>query len=205
MPTLTNIVISKAYKGASGEGEYGSWQAYNFYVKDDKRKFSCFDNTLIPREGMAIVALEYEKEQSQSKKDGKWYTNNNVKTIMLPDTQETVSDVQGQEQSQNYHQTTSGATGSTQRDSSISFYVAYAKDLLVALLPHHAGYNQMELEDLGKIVTQVGMNMQDYINDKCASCPKAQPNTEPIKIPEQQPDDDYEQPPIGKPPEDIPY
>ena len=210
MPTLTNVIVNKVYKGASGEGQYGPWQAYNFYVKGDDRKFSCFDSKLAPVEGMAIVALEYEEEQSQSKKDGKWYTNNNVKTVMLPDTQEAVSDVQIQQLNKNANQTAPEPQGSTisptKRDSSLTMYISYAKDIVVAKI--QAGdeqYALMPVEDLGVVTVQVGINMYDKANGvQCADCGQCKdpfPNEE-SNMPDntQEPQYHGDEPPLGEPP-----
>ena len=178
-----NVTIGKVYPGKEGDFGYGPVKFFNFYLKGDKRKFSWArteEKPFTPTEGMQVGKIVFKESQEGQ------YTNYKVSGIDLS------------EQTQKPPQTAPEATGVPKRDSSVSFYVAYAKDLMVALLTHHAGYNQMELEDLGKIVTQVGMNMQDQVNDKCASCPKAQPNTEPIKMPEQQSND--EQPPIGEAP-----
>jgi len=192
MPTLTNVIVNKVYKGASGEGQYGPWQAYNFYVKGDDRKFSCFDSKLVPVEGMAIAALEFEEKQSQGK-DEKWYTNNNVKTVMLPDTQAP----------QTTPQTAPEATGSTishtKRDSSLTMYISYAKDIVVAKI--QAGdeqYALMPVEDLGVVTVQVGINMYDKANGvQCADCGQCKdpfPNEEP-NMP-----DNTDEPPLGEPP-----
>ena len=193
MPTLTNVIVNKVYKGASGTGQYGDWQAFNFYVKGDDRKFSCFGSTLMPKEGMAIVALEYEEEESQSKKDGKWYTNNNVKTIMLAD--------EGQQVSQNAPQTApeprSETISPTKRDSSLTMYISYAKDLTVALLNHKSEQVQnFTVEELANIVVQVGMNMYDKANNTPEKLP-VKDQTIDEYIEEMTSDDE---PPIGEEP-----
>jgi len=187
MPTLTNVIVNKAYKGASGEGQYGPWQAYNFYVKGDDRKFSCFDSRLVPKEGMAIAALEYEEKQSQGK-DDKWYTNNNIKTVILPD----------EGQPQTTPQTASEPRGETisptKRDSSLTMYISYIKDIVVAKI--QAGDEQyclMPVEDLGVVIVQVGMNMYDKANGVPEELPNMPDNT-------QEPQYHGDEPPLGEPP-----
>ena len=201
MPTLTNVIVNKVYKGASGEGQYGPWQAYNFYVKGDDRKFSCFDSKLVPVEGMAIAALEFEEKQSQGK-DEKWYTNNNVKTVMFPD--------EAQQVNNNANQTAPEAQGSTisstKRDSSLTMYISYAKDIVVAKI--QAGdeqYALMPVEDLGVVTVQVGINMYDKANGvQCADCGQCKdpfPNEE-SNMPDntQEPQHHGDEPPLPEPP-----
>jgi len=186
---LTNVEISKVYEGKSGESEYGPWTAYNFYVKGYDHKFGYFqkDGGLAPAKGMKILMLEYEIKQRGE------YTNYDVKRIEL------LKDISTD--TLNPPQTAPGPHGKTQRDSNVTMFISYAKDLMVALLPYHAGYNQMELEDLANIVTQTGMNMQDK-----TSSSKPEPNTDPIEMPNTP--DNTEEPqyhgpddtPIGDPP-----
>ena len=192
MPTLTNVIVNKVYEGASGEGQYGPWQAYNFYVKGDDRKFSCFDSKLIPKEGMAIAALEFEEKQSQGK-DEKWYTNNNVKTVILPD----------EAQPQTTPQTAleprdTTISVSSKRDTSLTMYISYAKDIVVAKI--QAGdeqYALMPVEDLGVVTVQVGMNMYDKANGVTEGVTDELPN-----MPDntQEPQYHGDEPPLGEPP-----
>jgi len=143
---------------------------------------------------MAIAALEFEEKQSQGK-DEKWYTNNNVKTVMFPD--------EAQQVNNNANQTAPEAQGSTisstKRDSSLTMYISYAKDIVVAKI--QAGdeqYALMPVEDLGVVTVQVGINMYDKANGvQCADCGQCKdpfPNEEP-NMP-----DNTDEPPLGKPP-----
>ena len=148
---LTNVAISKVYPGKSGENDYGKWWAYNFYVKDHDEKFSYFkkEDGVEPVQGMEIQLLEYEIGQRGE------YTNYDVKRFTLQTTPQATP------------QTAPEPLQSTQkgkRDSSITMFISYAKDLMVSLMPSHAGYNQMDLEDLGKIATSVGLQMYDQVN-----------------------------------------
>jgi len=203
MPTLTNVIVNKVYEGKSGEGQYGPWQAYNFYVRGDVRKFSCFDSKLVPREGMAIDALEFEEEQKA--KDGKWYTNNNIKTVILPDTQEAVSNIQRQV-NQAAPQTVSEPRSATnKRDSSLTMYISYAKDIAVALLNHKSEQvHNFTVEEIGDIIVQVGINMYDKAN----GVPKTVTNAPEVVTDElpnmpdntQEPQYHGDEPPLGEPP-----
>jgi len=192
---LTNIEISKVYKGKSGESEYGPWQAYNFYVKGYDHKFGYFQKKggIVPVQGMKILVLEYEINQRGE------YTNYDVKRIeLLKDTSQL---------GQKPPQAASEPRGSTQRDSSLTMYISYAKDLMVALMsvsnfgafPTH--FQDYSFEDMCNDVVKRGMAMQDMAMESvCES--KPEPNTGPIKIPET-PDNSQAPPPPGD--NDIPY
>lgn len=182
METITNVEVSKVYPGPKGEGEYGPWQIWNFYLKDDKRKFSFFEKDgLIPQEGMQIQVLKFEVKQKGE------YTNHDVKELTL---QADWYDGKEPESSEAVQ-----STISTKRDSSVTMYISYAKDLMVALLASGA-YPGLTLEQAADLVTQVGMMMQDEADDDGS----AQPNTDPIEIPEPGTTDD-----VPLPDEPPPY
>jgi hypothetical protein len=86
MDVITNTEITKVYEGPSGEGQYGPWQIFNFYVKDHKEKFSVFGkDEFVPMPGIKLKLLKYEIKHSE--KDGKKYTNYDVKEVILEDEQ----------------------------------------------------------------------------------------------------------------------
>ena len=76
METLTNVEVGKVFKGKSGEGQYGPWQIWDVYLRDDKRKFAYFEKGgFIPEAGLMIQVLKYEVVQKGE------YTNYNVKEL----------------------------------------------------------------------------------------------------------------------------
>jgi hypothetical protein len=78
MEILTDVKITKVYEGKSGEGKFGTWQIYNFYIKDRKEKFSCFgSDAFTPEEGMNLKLLKYEIEPNGE------YTNYKVKEAII--------------------------------------------------------------------------------------------------------------------------
>lgn len=89
MQNLTNVTIDKAYKGISGTSQHGEWQLWDFYLKDDKRKFSMFekDEVPIPEQGMKIAFMEFEVKEvpGKGKHEGKTFTNYNVGKFVLAD------------------------------------------------------------------------------------------------------------------------
>ena len=76
---LGNVTIGKVYEGKSGEGEYGKWKAWNFYVEGDERRFSYFSGGKKPEpfEGAFIKMAKLETVVK-----GK-YTNHNIKEMAL--------------------------------------------------------------------------------------------------------------------------
>ena len=76
---LNGVTITKVFKGKSGEGKYGPWQGYNFYIDDPdwkEQKFSYLQSGKkpVPEEGMK-VDLEFETKQNGE------YTNYDVKKL----------------------------------------------------------------------------------------------------------------------------
>ena len=79
MDKLNGVTITKVFKGKSGEGKYGPWQGYNFYVddpdwKDQKFSYLQSGRKPVPEEGMK-VDLEFETKQNRE------YTNYDVKKL----------------------------------------------------------------------------------------------------------------------------
>ena len=157
MQTLTNVEVGKVFKGKSGEGQYGPWQIHDVYLRDDKRKLTYFEKDgLIPEAGMIIQVLKFEVVQKGE------YTNYTVKEL-TPD-----PNWYSGKEPEIPHQKPPSVAGSTQgvkRDSSVTMYVSYAKDLMVALLGVEDGhYFGMTLEDIAGIVAQTGVIMYDKVN-----------------------------------------
>jgi len=81
MEQLNNVQITKVFEGKSGEGKFGFWQAYNFYIDDPDWKdikFSYFGGgkKTTPTEGMNLSLLEFEVSHKGE------YTNYDVGKII---------------------------------------------------------------------------------------------------------------------------
>ena len=186
---LTDVTITKVYEGKSGEGQYGPWTAWNFYVSDCDYRFSYFSGGKKPKptKGMKLKMLRFD----QVTKDG--YTNYNVKEMFIdndPKPSQTKPEAQGSTISQN-------------SSKDISFYVSYAKDLMVAAMSLNEDYGLRTLEDLGEIVVMVGHRMCNL------AAGTGKPNTDPIEMPKRNNlTDVYEEPTFseGSPlPEEPPF
>jgi len=190
---LIDVTISKVYEGKSGENKYGKWTAYNFYVDGDDRKFSYFKtekSPLLPTTGMYLKMLRFETVE----KDG--YTNHNVKELFLHKAEKPT-------------QKPPDATGSTfspKRDSSITMFVSYAKDLMVGLMgTHPQGFTDMDLEDIAEIVAQTGIIMYDKVNNPVREKPEKSSEGQDLGLENLYMDGDdpaysSDEPPIGEPP-----
>jgi len=188
---LPDVTISWAKKKSEGDNDYGHWDLYSFKVNGDDRYFTYFKpekSSFIPTKGMRLKMMKYEEKT----KDG--FTNYNVKEVFLDkqQTESAINEMVGNNKKP--PQTRSDAPQPTISNKDISFYVSYAKDLMVAAMPLNQDYGQMNVEDLAEIVVRTGMKMMKIINGN----PK--PNTEPIKMPE--PIDTFSDGvPLGEPPE----
>jgi len=83
MSNVTNVTIKKVYKGKSGEGQFGPWQAWDVYFEGSDNKYSYFSGGKrpVPVVGQKIAFMEFEATTTQ--KDGKTYTNRNIKQMVL--------------------------------------------------------------------------------------------------------------------------
>lgn len=79
MTQLTNQVISKVERKKDGDGEYGPWVLYNFWLENNDKRFSYFQSGQkpVPVQGMKIGHIEYKE-----KVNGK-YTNYEVSTLSV--------------------------------------------------------------------------------------------------------------------------
>uniref|UniRef100_A0A6H2A0G4 Uncharacterized protein n=1 Tax=viral metagenome TaxID=1070528 RepID=A0A6H2A0G4_9ZZZZ len=82
MEKVTNKTIKKVFKGKSGEGKYGPWQAYDVYFEGSENKYTYFggENKPEPVVGQKISYLEFDTKQ-----DGK-YTNRTIRKLVLDET-----------------------------------------------------------------------------------------------------------------------
>ena len=185
-----DVTIGKVYKGAGGEGNYGPWQIWNFYLDDpdDKRKFTWFEKDgLIPIEGMSVKAMEFEV--SESHKDGKTYLNHTVKWFKLNSTSNTP---------QKSTQSASASTGTSKNTKEVcgmSFIGGFVKDLLLQYTTDFG--SDLKFAELMKIYRLECQKTYDSFNLVPIDAPEPEKEPEPYK-PTLGPGDDY--PPLGEPP-----
>ena len=172
---LANKTIGKVYKGKTGEGQYGPWVAWNFYVEGDDRKFSYFSGGKKPEpfEGAFIQMLKYETVTK-----GK-YTNHNVKEMALDNIEKQNNEPRqepdqgppddyeppGEKDGYVDKPTTAKSSAVRNGDEKLSFYVSYAKDLMVALIDKGEYSEGYTLDDAGRDVMRVGKAMQAAANE----------------------------------------
>ena len=153
---LTDVEISKAFEGASGEGEFGPWTAYNFYVEGDERKFSWFKSDskpITPVQGMGIKLMDYVSAPSKCGK----YINNNVSRIILHgDAHKKAETTKAWEPVK-----VPLAHAKPGRDSSITFYLGYSARFMSALIANGSGWNEAPPETIADLVVDMGIRMYD--------------------------------------------
>ena len=168
MAHVSDCTITKVYEGKSGEGEYGPWTAWNFYVDKSDNKFSYFSGGKKPKpeEGMKLELLRFETVINGE------YTNHNVKEMFI--------DASTPNTPQKPTQKPSASTGGTISLEGLSFYVSYAKDLMCKAMELNADYGQRAVDALAAEVMEIGKDM-------CRSAmeiPDNKPNPNPINVPE---------------------
>jgi len=158
---LGNVTIGKVYEGKSGEGEYGKWKAWNFYVEGDERRFSYFSGGKKPEpfEGAFIKMAKLETVVK-----GK-YTNHNIKEMAL----ESQNNEPRQDPPDDYEppgeqRRVVKDSLTPQNNEKISFYVSYAKDLQVAMITM-GGIPEITLQGLADEVMAVGIEMWKKANN----------------------------------------
>lgn len=144
---LTDVIITKVYEGKSDVGKFGPWTAYNFYVEGEDKKFSWFGggDKITPVEGMQIAYMEYKTEI-----EGK-YTNHKVSKLTIKEgvAQPTPSSAPPT------------LPGKAPNGREASFYVAYMKDIAVAIINCGGGLEQTDLDTIARKVAQAGLVMMN--------------------------------------------
>ena len=176
----TDIEITKVYEGTSGEGEFGPWTAYNFYVKGDDRKFSWFKSDskpIMPVPGMLVKLMEYFIAETYSEKHNKTFTNYNVSRIILH------GDAHKQAETfEPPHKPVSMPTKSTpKRDNSLTMYISYAKDIVVAQMAQ-GGYKGTSTLDISNVVVDNGVRMYDRANREVIPEPQTENTTDTVRV-----------------------
>ena len=129
MPNATNVTIRKVFKGKSGEGQYGPWQAYDVYFEGSENKYSYFGDEKKPKPviGQKITFMEFEVVKKGQ------YTNRTIKKMVLGQTPT--------EKPQGGPQATNGNNKA---------YIDHGKCVL--MLMEMAGGSNCDLEILGRLI-----------------------------------------------------
>jgi hypothetical protein len=171
---ISNKEIGKVYEGAKGEGKFGPYQYYNFYLVGGKLKFSyCHTGKKpIPVEGTKVAYMEWE--ETESEKDGKTYVNQTVKLLKLLEDGKVLSQA-------DLNPKVKASTCSNGKDNPIWFCLSYAKDLRIAQIAASNIMAELPLEAHVKAVAAAGQNLLSMVNGKEeADYPKPQePQVEP--------------------------
>ncbi len=169
MPELLNVEITRVHPGKTGTSRHGPWKAYNFYISDPDwkdQKFGYFQSgqKSEPQVGMFLSKLEFEVEQAGE------YTNYKVSKLEvkssekpLPQTQ-TQTDKAKPEPDQKKEETKPLPEPPSQ-DRYLSMYMAYAKDLVVAMMPHSKKLQKCELDEVCRLIARGGLILQTSAND----------------------------------------
>ena len=188
METITNVEVSKVFKGKSGEGQYGPWQIWDVYFNGDNRKFTYFEKgNVIPEVGMMVLVLKFDVEKKGQ------YTNYTVKEL-TPDPEWW----SGKEPETPHRTPPVGAhkTFSPKRElCPMSFLGGFVKDITVQSMQSNEMYHSMPVEDVVEIYGQCCLNLYNKLNKNIQEPEKA---SEPvIRENEDFPDDE---PPLPEPP-----
>lgn len=144
----TDKIISKVFKGPSGEGEYGPWQIYNIYFEGSENKYSWFQKDgIVPTPGTKVMFMKYDIIEKE--KDGKTYTNYNIKEIEF----DTASLGKPELSGTSSH---GKQSNNTLPSSNCTMFISYAKDLLVSICGR-GEYKEVDYPELVKMYTQEGM------------------------------------------------
>lgn len=176
MEHIVDAKITKVYKGPDGESEYGTWQVYNLYLdKGDKKKFGYMQSGKkpVPIEGMAVKHIEYEVKTT--KKDGKTYTNYDIKKM------EVANEEIGEAQARTHElaQKTLDEYIPPKNNKDASFYVSYAKDLQIALIQARPpDFDETTLDELVSNVAWAGTLLMQMVNGTPPKKPKNTPTIE---------------------------
>jgi hypothetical protein len=169
---ISDKVVGKVYEGAKGDGKFGPYQYYNFYLVGGKLKFSyCHTGKkAIPTEGMKIAYMEWE--ETQSEKDGKTFLNQTVKLLKpLEDGKVLSADTLNPK---------GKAPCGNGKDNPIWFCLSYAKDLRIAQITASPIMAELPLEVHVKAVASAGQQLLDMVSKPEADYPKpGEPTIEP--------------------------
>ena len=170
MEQLAQVTIDKVYKSKPIQGQHGEYHIYNFTVEGDNRKFSCIPNQKIstPIEGAEIPYMEFS-HSTNTGSDGKVYDNYRVAEMKV---------MGGGTPNPQPNPKPAPPRPGNGRDSSLTMYISYAKDIIVALI------NQGRVEPPDTLcfaAVKLGKEMYDLANkvDSQPSQGSSMPQDEP--------------------------
>jgi len=147
MPNATNVTIRKVFKGKSGEGQYGSWTAWDVYFDGSDNKYSYFSGGKkpVPVVGQKIAFMEFEAVTKGQ------YTNRTIKKMVINETPT--------ETTQDHTKQKNGSSGP------ISMYISYVKDVQIARIPYidHVSFS---LSDLMAEIATVGIELFERVENR---------------------------------------
>lgn len=159
---ITEGKISKVFGGATGESEHGPWKIYNLYVEGDDRKFSQFvgEGKPAPEAGKSIKMMEYEIKNTT--KGDKTYVNYNVKSLVFhsgePDKPSSPEEFPPIDAYDDKPVIDKGKDVFV-LDKDMSFYISYAKDILVGMMGNGMISQELSNDDLVKMVVDMGKKL----------------------------------------------
>lgn len=160
MEKMTNVVISNAERGKSGQASWGSWQAWSVYFVGVEPKFDYFEkDNIVPFTGMSVELVEYEVKQ-----DGQ-YTNYKIKK-MVP------AKLTGPNPA-----TVPANTGTSkpmipvanrfEMDKRLTMCTSYAKDLMIQMLVSgDSSYRDAEFSTIIDLVAKGGRRLAEGLSEK---------------------------------------
>lgn len=171
MPELHNVEITKVQPGKTGESQYGSWKAYNFYISDPDwkdQKFGYFQSGQKPEPlvGMLLSKLEFEithKGEYTNYEVGKLELTSSEKP--LPQTQIQTGKTKPKPEPGQKKEETKPLPEPPGQDRYLSMYMAYAKDLVVAMMPFSKKLQKCELDEVCRLIARGGLILQTSAND----------------------------------------
>lgn len=173
MPELLNVEITRVQPGKTGSGQYGPWKAYNFYISDPDwkdQKFGYFQSGQKPEPqvGMHLGKLEFEIKQKGE------YTNYEVGKLEAASSEKPLPQTQTQTQTETAKPKLEPGQKKEEakplpeppsQDRYLSMYMAYAKDLVVAMMPFSKKLQKCELDEVCRLIARGGLILQTSAND----------------------------------------
>ena len=179
--TMTNEVVKEAKVVKTGKSEHGPWTLWNFKIHGSDKKFSYFEKDNIkPSPGMAIQVLKYTTDIKT--KGEKQYTNYTVTEITVAKDQLTRTTAPP----------STGFVGHAKpaRDSSLTMYISYAKDLICQHMID-GDYDGVTINELAESAVRVGLKMYDLAHAEPVPEPKPEKTGDSVPEPP-----DFENPPL---------
>ena len=175
MPELLNVEITRVHPGKTGESQYGSWKAYNFYISDPDwkdQKFGYFQSGQKPEPLVGMLLSKLEFTVTKETKNEIEYTNYEVKKLELtssekplPQTQTQTGKTEPKPEPGQKKEETKPLPEPPDQNRYLSMYMAYAKDLVVAMMPFSKKLQKCELDEVCRLIARGGLILQTSAHD----------------------------------------